>query len=173
MLQKRRSWPRVAFVIVFCSILDWSIYSINSFLQIIVLYDGGRCLNSWCRSHFIVWRALGRVFCGQERLVSPNLASYTVGILLCAIIENIFDSDCAIDNWYNTAVETARSCFFSVFGVFFFRSFLIYLFVFLLHQLSICACSVRKENISKQNLFVIFVTANQYHNFSVLLKPPH
>ena len=58
------------------------------------------------------------MFCGQERLVSPNLASYKVGILLCASIENIFDSDCAIDNWYNTAVETARSCFFSVFGFF-------------------------------------------------------
>ena len=39
-------------VIVFCSILDWSLRSINSFLQIIVLYDGRRCLNSWCRSHF-------------------------------------------------------------------------------------------------------------------------
>ena len=62
--QKRRSWPRVAFVIVFCSILDWSIHSINSFLQIIVLYDGGRCLNSWCRSHFIVWRALARGIAG-------------------------------------------------------------------------------------------------------------
>ena len=58
MLQKRMSWPHASSVIVFHSILDWSIYSINSFLQIIGLYACRRCLNSWCRSHFIIWRAL-------------------------------------------------------------------------------------------------------------------
>lgn len=46
------SHDHAPFCYVFRSILDWSFYSINSFLQIFVLYDGGRCLNSRCRIHF-------------------------------------------------------------------------------------------------------------------------
>ena len=55
-------------LLFFCSILDWSIYSINSFLQIFVIYDGGRCLNSWCRIHFSSMESFSlELFRGVER----------------------------------------------------------------------------------------------------------